>query len=75
VCEQNATCAPGFAWSTEACSCVVDVVCPPTHVLEPTTGQCVCGTDAGGVVNCNNACTGATPVCQRSLCFCDREDG
>jgi hypothetical protein len=75
VCVQNATCAPGFSWDTGTCACAVDVVCPPTHVLDPATGRCLCGTDDAGVANCNGACGGATPVCQRSLCICDSDDG
>jgi hypothetical protein len=26
-------------------------------------------------VNCNNACTGSTPICQPSLCTCQPLDG
>jgi len=65
-CVENATCAPGFAWDSDACECACDtgIQCGPTRVLNPDTCSCECGT------NCNNACGGATPLCQQSACEC-----
>ncbi len=71
-CVENATCGPGFAWDVSSCSCSCDTgqACAATHVLNPDTCACECGEDAGGAVNCNNACSGGTPICQPSLCVC-----
>jgi hypothetical protein len=44
-------------------------------VLNPDTCACECGTTPQGAVNCNNACTGSTPICQPSLCTCLPLDG
>jgi hypothetical protein len=65
-CVESATCAPGFVWNTETCSCGCDttVDCGPTRVINPDTCACECGD------NCNDACGGATPICQQSLCEC-----
>ena len=72
-CSEDATCAPGFVWNTDTCSCGCDtsINCGPTRELNPDTCSCDCG-DANddGRVDCNNACTGATPLCQTSLCTC-----
>ena len=75
-CVPSATCSPGFAWDTNSCSCSCDVGqrCPSTHVLNVETCACECGEDAAGIVNCNNACTAATPLCQPSLCSCQGID-
>ena len=65
-CVENATCAPGFAWDSNACECACDtgIECGPTRVLNPDTCACECGD------NCNDACGGATPLCQQSACDC-----
>ena len=65
-CVEDATCAACFVWSAETCSCGCDttVDCGPTRVINPDTCACECGD------NCNDACTGATPICQQSLCTC-----
>jgi hypothetical protein len=77
VCEPAATCAAGFVWDTASCSCACDtaVDCGPTRVLDADLCVCVCGTDDAGVVDCNGACTGVTPLCQPSLCLCEGVEG
>jgi hypothetical protein len=65
-CVEDATCAPGFVWNTETCSCGCDTTqeCGPTRVLNVDTCSCECG------ANCNDACSGGTPLCQQSACEC-----
>jgi hypothetical protein len=69
-CNQDLTCAAGFAFDADVCGCVCDVAaaaCPATHVLDPDTCACSCAP------NCNDACTNT--LCQPSLCACQAIGG
>jgi hypothetical protein len=66
VCDQELTCAEGYAWDNDACDCVCDVgalSCPATHVPDVDVCGCVCAP------NCGDTCAD-TDVCQTSLCEC-----
>lgn len=71
VCEENATCAAGFAFDPASCSCQCDVAalgCASTQDVDVEQCKCVCSTDDQGRIDCGGCAAGK--VCSPSQCAC-----
>ncbi|MBM4280204.1 MAG: hypothetical protein FJ137_05415 [Deltaproteobacteria bacterium] len=65
LCRADLTCAPGFAFSRDSCSCVCDsgsAQCDPTRIPADDSCVCLCRDDCGGC--------GPAQQCNTSLCAC-----
>ncbi|MFP2905519.1 adventurous gliding motility lipoprotein CglD [Pyxidicoccus sp. 3LFB2] len=66
TCVQDATCAPGYDFSTSVCGCACDtstLSCGDRYQPDANACACVCKPDCGG-------CEGRT-VCNPSTCMCE----
>jgi hypothetical protein len=66
-CVASATCAPGFKFDPNACSCVCDTAalnCGAAYQADANACACVCKT------NCGGACPSNT-VCNMNTCGCE----
>jgi hypothetical protein len=66
TCVPDATCAPGYDFSTSVCGCACDTAtlsCGDRHQPDASTCACVCKADCGGC--------GPDTVCNRSTCQCE----
>jgi hypothetical protein len=72
VCEENVTCAPGFAFDPNSCTCACDSQqdCGPTRELDPDTCACTCREDDNGVANCGGCDNDPSMICVPTTCTC-----